>query len=152
MGDSAGELTNGFHLLRLSELFLERSLLGNVFKNTENTLLSRNVDQLGRIQRRPLFTRLGAKSDFQVANRSVFVESFQERGPILGPLPKLKFERCATNHLLSPVSGNTKKTFVHIHVPALRCSSDSRGFWARVERLVESLLCLFALGNIENYA
>ena len=88
MGDSTGELTNGFHLLRLTELFLESSLLRNVLKNGENTLLSGNVDALSGIQRRPLFTRLRKKSDFQVTNRTVFVEFLQERGAILGPFPK----------------------------------------------------------------
>src|SRR5260370_33743825 len=117
MGNSTGKLANGLHLLRLAELLLERPLLGDVPTNRENAFLSRDVHEFSGIQGRPRFTRLRAKSDFQVTNRTTLVEPFHQ--PLaLAPLPKFNLERCAANHLFAPVSRNPQELPVHIDLPA----------------------------------
>ena len=72
MGDPAGELPNGFHFLRLAQLFLQRFLLGDVPENGDHALLPGDIDDLGGIHSRANFSGLGAKCDFQVAHGALF--------------------------------------------------------------------------------
>src|SRR5260370_39748721 len=103
MGNSTGKLANGLHLLRLAELLLERPLLGDVLKNGENTFLSRDVHEFSGIQGRPRFTRLHAKSDFQVTNRTTLFEPFHQR-LALAPLSDFHLASSAANHFFASVS------------------------------------------------
>src|SRR5260370_36640050 len=127
MGNSTGKLANSLHLLRLAELLLESSLLGNILENRQNAFLSRNVHALRGIERGPLFTGLGTKRDFQVAKRSIFVEFLDERSSVIGPLPKFELFSCVADHVFALVSCNAKEALVHINLPALRSGGDNRG-------------------------
>src|SRR2546429_1485097 len=97
MGNATSELTNSLHLLRLTKLFFQKLLFGEVSKNSDDALLSGNLDDLSRIQSRASFTRLGKKSNFQAANRALFLEDLEKSGAIFGRLPKFQLQGSATN-------------------------------------------------------
>src|SRR5438046_1839955 len=148
MGNATSELTDSLHLLRLAKLFFQKLLFSTVPKNGDDALLSGNLDDLGRIQSRAPFTRLGKKSNFQAANRALFLEDLEKSGAIFGRLPKFQLQGSATNDLLSLISGDAKETLIHIDVATFCDRGDRNRFGIRVERFLEPLLCLLALGNV----
>src|SRR2546430_2647449 len=137
MGNATSELTNSLHLLRLAKLSFQKLLFSEVPKNSDDALLSGNLDDLSRIQSRASFTRLGKKSNFQAANRALFLEDLEKSGAIVGQLPKFQLQGSATNDLLSLISGDAKETLLHIDVATFRDRGDRNGFGIRVERFLE---------------
>ena len=146
MGDSTGEPTHCLHLLRLAKLLLQEFPFRDVLKKRDYAFLSGNLDDFSRIQCCALFTGLCTKSDFQVPNRALFFEYRHKPGTIFAPLPKLQLQGGATNNLLASIPSGTKETLIHIQVAAVREVGDGNGFWARIERFMESLLGLQVIG------
>src|SRR5947208_14067947 len=140
MGNATSELTNSLHLLRLTKLFFQKLLFGEVSKNSDDALLSGNLDDLSRIQSRASFTRLGKKSNFQAANRALFLEDLEKSGAIFGRLPKFQLQGTATSDLLSLISCDAKETLIHIAVATFRDPAARDRCALGVRRDVDPLL------------
>jgi hypothetical protein len=95
-----------------------------------------------------VFAGFCKEGDFEVANKTMFLQRFYQLGSILRALPEFQFQRGAPNYFLAAAACNAQKALVYVNVPAVGKACNRDRFGVGIECLIKPLFGLLAVPDV----